>query len=177
VPALFDILSTEQDKNMQIFRLLHLAVPLPLLLLTACRPQVSAKPSGPDPSDVLMQHLVNRVGELNAQISKLKLEVAVHDSKCLDENIAALQGHPIHHKPDSLAQLRAIGKEQEDDRERLVQYLLDSDAAIEDHNRRHPEHQWAVPKFGPREICGDCTPERADRELQIKREAAELAKN
>lgn len=59
----------------------------------------------------------------------------------------------------------------EDGLGRLAQYLLDSEASIEDHNRRHPESPWASVKDVLRELCGDCTRERRQRNLQLAEEA------
>jgi hypothetical protein len=53
----------------------------------------------------------------------------------------------------------------------MVQGLLDAEEAIEEHNRRHPEHSMADVKYMLRQFCGDCTRERATRDLELREEA------
>lgn len=58
-----------------------------------------------------------------------------------------------------------------DGAERSAQDALDAEDAIEQHNLRHPESPWADVRYILRWECGDCTKERAIRDLQLKDEA------
>jgi hypothetical protein len=72
-----------------------------MLFLLGCGTKVSEKPkpvktavTEVDPSDLLQRHLVRRISDLTTQIGKLENEVLEHDNRCLQEQIAELEGHP-----------------------------------------------------------------------------------
>jgi hypothetical protein len=133
-----------------------------------------------DTSEILIQHLVRRERDLAGEIGKLENEILEHDNKCLQEQIAALEGHPIRHaKKDpvasAVASAHALDESLNAGLSRVAQNVLDGEAAIEEHNRKHPESPWADSKELLRSICGDCTKERAARDLQLKEEAPKHA--
>ena len=103
---------------------------------------------------------------------KSENEILEHDNRCLQEQIAALEGRPVHHKNDPAARVLALGESLDETNSRIAQYLLDSEAAIEDHNRRHPESPWANSEAVLKLMCGDCTKERANSGIRNSRGGA-----
>lgn len=135
--------------------------------------QARAELAKPDRFEILTWHLLDRVQEATLTIQK-------HDTACeqergeeLDNDIARLEGRPQPHPRDTV---RAAAKNRDRDiqsAERMAQDLLDSDDAIREHNRRHPDHQWAVTGDAVKIICGDCEKERAARNSAIEKATEE----
>jgi hypothetical protein len=152
---------------------------LAMILLSGCREVHPAKsesvqkaPPPKDTSEILIQHLVRRVSDLTEEIDKRGNEIVEHDNKCLEEQIAVLEGRPVHQgQSNQLADAKALADSLNASLGRAVQNLLDSEEATAEHNRRYPESPWAEGKDLLRLMCGDCTKERAVRDLQLKEEA------
>jgi hypothetical protein len=154
-----------------------------LLSLGGCRTAHKANvggvqnspPSVVDPTEVLIEHLVHRVDELTSEVGKQQNETLAHDNRCLEEEIAELEGRPIHRpKEDPTASARKLAETTEAGSSRMIQALLDGEDAIEYHNQRHPEAPWADVKDVVRLMCGDCARERAIRNTQLEEEAKKL---
>lgn len=125
-----------------------------------------------DEDDVLIRHLERRISDLSGQVSKLNDEILKHDNACLEEEIAMLEGRPYpHKKSDPVESARELQQSLTAGLELTAQNLLDSEAAIQAHNRKHPDSPWASVSDLIRELCGDCTKERAVREQQLAEEA------
>jgi hypothetical protein len=140
---------------------------LAFLILTGCqssRPTAApiVVPKIDDKSyEILLQHLLHRADAAEGEIGKLKNEIIQHDNRCLEEQIAALEGHPTRTKPqDPMTAQRKLTKDLSDGLSTMVQGLLDSEAVIEEHNKRHPESPWAEDKDILHQMCGDCAKER-----------------
>jgi len=163
-----------------------------VLLLTfgaSCsRPQANSRPSShpaatvaakvppDDKSEVLLWHLLQRGEESDAEISRLQNEVLKHDNKCLEEQIAILEGRnqpddPKRDLDEVVERQRALEKRTNANLSRMAQGMLDTEDVIEYHNRRHPESPQADVRDLLRLFCGDCTRERAIRDSQLKEEA------
>jgi hypothetical protein len=153
-----------------------------LLVLGACQGSDSQKiamvkpaivqktvPASDDKAEVLLRHLSQRANEADHEIVHLQGEVLKHDNMCLEEQIATIEGkaHSTYPKSDSEAVKAARSLR---DLDRLAQGLLDAEAVIEYHNERHPEHPQADIKDLLRQLCGDCTQQRASRDAQLKKE-------
>jgi hypothetical protein len=156
---------------------------LATILLNGCREAQTAKPEAAqkampqdDTSEILIQYLLRRVTDLTAKVVDSKNEIIKHDNRCLDEQIAVLEGRPVHQtKADPVADAKALGDSLSADLSLAVQEALDDDAALEEHNRKHPESPWADSKDLLRLMCGECTKERAFRDSQLKEEAQRLS--
>src|SRR5437899_9118709 len=97
-----------------------------------------------DSSEVLIRHLLRRIQDLSGEVQKRQNETLEHDNKCLQEQIAVLEGRPVHHaKRDPAADARELARSLDAGIERVAENLLDGEAAIEDHNQKHPESPWA----------------------------------
>jgi len=148
-----------------------------LLMSNGCRTQHKTEATNlssakDDPSDILARHLTRRIAALTQQIGKLKNEIVDHDNRCLQEQLAALEGHSVRHtKPNRAKDTDALLKRLSEGLDLEAQSLLDSQAAISDHNRKHPEAPWAGVEDVLRLICGDCSQQRAFRDAQLKDEA------
>lgn len=129
-------------------RLISLSV---LLVLAGCSRTASAPAI--DSSDILIRHLVKRIGVLNDEINQA-------ENQCLEEQNALLKGHRVRHRDNSMAGIH-----------RLSQYLLDGEASIQKHNRKHPQAPWTDIKDVLRDTCGDCTKEKSLRAAQLADEA------
>jgi hypothetical protein len=150
-----------------------------IFALGGCQSVQTAKSDGAqetlpsdDSSEVLIRHLLRRSREADSEVIRLEDEVAKHDNKCLNEEIAILEGRTVEPKDrvkaeDHSAAVKALNN----DLSRMAQGMLDAEEVIELHNRKHPESPWADLKEDLRESCGDCTKERAIRDLQLKEEA------
>jgi hypothetical protein len=149
----------------------RIAIPVMLFtLLSGCTARTVPK-ADIDDSEILIRHLLNRVSELNLLVDE-------RYNKCLQEQLdelkssAASGGNGFEAaKTRALARARHSDAEIHETFERLAQYLLDSEAAIDLHNRKHPESLWADGKATLRSVCGDCAEERSNRESQIQSEA------
>jgi hypothetical protein len=130
-----------------------IALVILLLLGGGCSRPAPPTPSGVDTSEILIRHLLRRIAALNDEISQ-------GENKCLEEQNALLRGQRVKHRSDPLTGLN-----------RLSQYLLDGEAATEQHNRNHPEAPWAESKDLLRDMCGDCTREKAIRAAPLEEEA------
>jgi hypothetical protein len=126
-------------------------------------------PPQEDRAEVLLWHLLRRSEKSDAEVLRLQNEVISHDNKCLEEQIATLEGktHSTYPKSDPAAgtATRVSNLSQ------MVQGLLNGEEVIEYHNRRHPESPQADVKDLLRQLCGDCTRERAIRDSQLREEA------
>ena len=89
-----------------------------IVVLNACQTvrtdrSNSAQKAAPqdDSSDILIRHLLRRISDLTDEVSRRENEIVEHDNRCLEEQIAALEGHSLRHaKPDPLASANALGK-------------------------------------------------------------------
>ena len=126
-----------------------------LFVLSGCTRNV---PPPEDRSEILIRHLLRRISDLNHEIDK-------RENKCLEEQISLVKGQRVAHQNDPQGAI-----------DRMSQYLLDGEAAIEEHNRKHPESPWADTKDVLRQLCGDCTKERAIRDLQLTAEAQQIGR-
>lgn len=129
-----------------------------------------------DRSEALLWHLLRRSEESDAEIERLQNEVLKHDNKCLEEQIAILEGRtqpadPKRALDEAVERQRTFGKSANADLSRMVEGMLDTEDVIEYHNRRHPESPQADVKDLLRQFCGDCTRGRAIRDSQLKEEA------
>jgi hypothetical protein len=156
----------------------RVAVPLMFFMsaLSGCTAHTSrdaASKADVDDSEILIRHLLKRVSELNTLVDE-------HDNKCLQQQLDELKRSEALHSRNyefEAAKARALARAHHDEAEmqetfeRLAQYLLDSEAATEQHNRKHPESPWADSKAVLRSVCGDCVRERYSRESQLRSEA------
>jgi len=152
-----------------------------LIGLVGCqRPNISAKsetiqkPLDDQAAEIMIQHLLRRAEAAEGEIPKLRGEVLKHDNRCLEEQIAALEGHPIKSpRQDPVAASNAMAKELEASLSTAIQGLLDGEAAMEAHNARHPESPWGDLKGLLRQMCGDCVAERTAWNLKLAEETQE----
>lgn len=133
-------------------------------------------PPQEDTSEILIQHLMRRVSDLSSEVQDRQNDILKHDNNCLSEEIAALEGRPTHRSKqeqldDAVAKSKAFSEGMIADLNRGAQNALDGEAAIEEHNRKHPEAPWADSKDLLRLLCGDCAKERAFRDSQLQDEA------
>jgi hypothetical protein len=129
-----------------------------------------------DRSEVLLWHLLRRNEESDAEIERLQNEVLRHDNKCLEDQIAILEGRtrpadPKRALDEDIEKQRASAKSMNANLSRMVEEMLDTEDVIEYHNRRHPESPQADVKDLLRQFCGDCTRDRAIRDSRLKEEA------
>jgi hypothetical protein len=126
----------------------------------------------PDSDEILLGHLLRRVQDLHSELDKQENEVLKHDKRCLQEQIAALEGHPIRSpRQDPMDAVRERHESLNKALDLMIQDALDSEAVIEVHNRKHPELPWADVKQDLIQFCGDCTKARAIRDAQLREEA------
>jgi hypothetical protein len=153
-----------------------------LFVLSGCMETQTAKSESsqktlpPDRFEVLAWHPLRRSREADSEVIRLETEIAKHDNKCLNEEIAILEGRAVGPKDRVKAEdHRALAKATEKDLARMVQGMLDTEDAIEAHNRKHPGSPMAETTNNKlvRLMCGDCTQERAIRYSQLKEEAQE----
>ncbi len=96
------------------------------LSISGCsRPAPQQKPPSSDTSEILIRHLLRRISALNDELSK-------SENRCLEVQNALVRGQRVNHHSDPLAGLN-----------RLLQYLLDGEAATDEHNRKYPQAPWA----------------------------------
>jgi hypothetical protein len=107
-------------------------------------------------------------------VAKKESAIIEHDNNCLEEEIAILEGKPAH-RIDARAAAReasrALAERLREGSGRRSQYLLDSEEAIRQHNKKHPQSLWAESEDLLRLTCGDCAEERALRDSQLKSES------
>ncbi|MGD0200850.1 MAG: hypothetical protein ABSD27_08890 [Bryobacteraceae bacterium] len=132
-------------------------------------PAPAKKDAGDDDrTELLLRHLVHRVDELRDALGKSRNETLAHDNRCLEDQIAELEGHPVHHpRYDPAASARKLAADLDSDLESMAIDLLDSQAVTEYHNRHHPEAPWDDRDDALRLLCGDCSKERAARDAKI----------
>jgi hypothetical protein len=129
-------------------------------------------PPAEDRSEILIRHLLKRINDSDTEISNLQDEMVRADTKCKEEQIAILKGRALPIDPKrEVNGVKALRKTVMGGLNRMAQELLDAEDVIEDHNQRHPESPQADIKDLLRQMCGDCTQERAVRDLQLKEEA------
>jgi hypothetical protein len=97
----------------------------PLFLLFSCHPSQPKAATGPDEAEILIQRLLKQESTLINEIQKT-------ENHCLEEENDMLRGKRVHHRLDLTPGL-----------DRMSQYLQDSEAFIDLHNKRHPESPWA----------------------------------
>jgi hypothetical protein len=133
----------------------------------------AAKPA-PDSSDALIQHLLRRIDKLSQEITAQEKMTLQHDNECMESEIAILEGRPDPHrrKAPNAAQAQTLSAHMQIGLTRIIQNLLDGQAAIDEHNRKHPEDKWVGVEDALRQVCGDCVKERAERTAEIATEIA-----
>jgi hypothetical protein len=94
------------------------------------------------------------------RITDLSTEIAKSENKRLEEENAMLRGKRVHH---------TVNADQGMDLQ--VQHMLDAEAAIEEHNRKFPDAQWAGIKDLLQQFCGDCKDARVLRDAELAAEA------
>jgi hypothetical protein len=139
---------------------------------TIVKSETIQKPLDDQADEIMIQHLLRRAEAAEGEIPKLRGEMLKHDNRCLEEQIAVLEGHPIKSpRQDPVAASRAMAKELEASLSVSIQGLLDGEAAIEAHNARHPESPWGDLKVLLRQMCGDCVAERTAWNSKLAEEA------
>jgi len=137
-----------------------------LFVMGGCRGNQIASPQD-DSSEILIRHLNSRIGAMAIEISK-------RDKECeqdkLKETKRSLSGQRVTTE-DVTRESEEDAKHQLEGLDLVIQNLLDGEAEIEEHNRRHPEHPYADVKDVLRQMCGDCVQARAVRDQQLKEEA------
>jgi hypothetical protein len=125
-----------------------------------------------DTSEILIRHLLRRQRDISTELAQRENDILEHDNQCLKEQIAALEGHPVHHDhPDALDTANALSERLQAGLRSNVQDMLDAEAGIEEHNRKYPELPQKDLKDILRQICGDCSKDRAFRDSQLAEEA------
>jgi len=143
-----------------------------LSVLAGCARKAAPSPQSGDKSEVLLRHVLRRVSDLTDELGKRESEIVENGNRCLQEQIAILEGRSIRHaKRDPSAGIATLSQRLAESNHRLVQNLLDNEDWIEEQNRKHPGSPQADIKDLLRHMCGDCTRERTIRDAQLKEES------
>lgn len=139
-----------------------------------------AKPASVSPDDssyeILVRHLLRRIADLNNEVQDAKNDAMKRENKCIEDEIAILEGrnHPADEQArmaDIAVRSQATGKDMLESIDRMIQRMLDSEAAISEHNHSHPDKPWADVEDVLKQTCGDCSKARALRNAQLAEEA------